>query len=345
MRQASERARRIADAALAIASALDAAGTPSERHIERSLTRAFGASGPRAYDDQDREEALEGALVAHYVAHAPKAIAGARDEWEALAWVEEQAARLPPRHARGRARRASQHYPTPPGIAYVPCVAAGLRPGHRILEPSAGLGLLAALGRATEPVTLWHLNEHDPVRRAAIALLVPEVRTSGADASCARTLRCAAEHGYDAVLMNPPFGASAGKPLRNADAAHIAAAATALAPGARLVGISSAGLRPGRAAHDNSVGADPHNATLWWNTLCPRLWSATGTSVRAQALVIERERAPRHPRPFDARHAQHCESAAALLGSVLTTLGTRCDEHPNATSPASSATGATPQHL
>ncbi|UWQ19788.1 strawberry notch-like NTP hydrolase domain-containing protein [Jannaschia sp. M317] len=127
-----------------------------------------------------------------------------------------------------------QQFSTPLPYALVAAVAAAIRPGDVVLEPSAGTGALAHMARRSGGYVV--LNELDPFRAAVLQELFG-----------ARPTRYDAEHIddlmdratlADVVLMNPPFSSSA---VRAGDPTialrHALSAAKRLAPGGRLVAI------------------------------------------------------------------------------------------------------------
>ena len=135
---------------------------------------------------------------------------------------------------RSEAQVRLQQFSTPLPYAHVAAVAAAIRPGDVVLEPSAGTGALAHMARLAGGHVV--LNELDPFRAA---LLHAVFRT--------QPTRHDAEHIddvlprdllADVVLMNPPFSSSA---AREGDPTialrHVLSATRRLAPGGRLVAI------------------------------------------------------------------------------------------------------------
>ena len=127
-----------------------------------------------------------------------------------------------------------QQFSTPLPYAHVAAVAAAIRPGDVVLEPSAGTGTLAHMARLAGGHVV--LNELDPFR-AALLHEVFEVRPTRHDAEHIDDL-LARDVLADVVLMNPPFSSSA---AREGDPTialrHVLSATGRLAPGGRLVAI------------------------------------------------------------------------------------------------------------
>lgn len=117
-------------------------------------------------------------------------------------------------------------FPTPPDVARRVVALANIGPGHRALEPSAGLGSLADIARAGGA----HVDcvEIDPARARALSDAGHAVTEGDFLAQPPR-----AE--YDCVVMNPPFA-------RRADIHHVNHARGFLRPSGRLVSIMSAGV-------------------------------------------------------------------------------------------------------
>jgi protein-L-isoaspartate O-methyltransferase len=123
---------------------------------------------------------------------------------------------------------APQLFPTPASLAARMVELADIKPGARVLEPSAGTGrLLGAMG--------GRMFGHNPERGAAVAV---EINQALADrlrsefpltrVHCADFLQWGAGEQFDAIVMNPPF-------INGADILHIKHAAGMLKPGGRLM--------------------------------------------------------------------------------------------------------------
>ena len=117
------------------------------------------------------------------------------------------------------------YFPTPPPIVQRMIRLADLKPGMRVLEPSAGRGAiakpLAALGNAVDCVELLDDN--------ALAI---KADGYAATLTVDDFLSMPATPTYERVVMNPPFG-------RQADIRHVLHAHRFLKPGGLLVSVMS----------------------------------------------------------------------------------------------------------
>lgn len=153
-----------------------------------------------------------------------------------------------------------QFYPTPRDIAEDMAAAAGIEPGHRVLEPSAGQGHLARM--MVPGVTLVEISE----LHCDILL---SLGFAGATIHCADFL--AWRRGlFDRIVMNPPY--ADGRAVR-----HLEHAASMTAPGGRIVALLPASL----ANKDLLPGW-----TLSWGERRP----FPGTSIEVVILTAEAPR-------------------------------------------------------
>lgn len=159
---------------------------------------------------------------------------------------------------------APQLFPTPPDVARRLVAVAGVDPGHRVLEPSAGTGaILAELSTTGGPVPIAvEIN-----RELATAL---RQRYPLVSVRCADFLICNGDLGtFDRIVMNPPFE-------RGSDIRHIEHAMHFLKPGGRLAAVCAAGPRQQdfARAHD-----------MEWIDLPAGTFADAGTNVNT-AIVI-----------------------------------------------------------
>ncbi len=159
---------------------------------------------------------------------------------------------------------APQLFPTPADVARQVIELADIRPGHRVLEPSAGTGALLDALPALERIVAVEIN-------ASLArVLRAKFRPERVDVRNADFLQCNGDLGtFDRIVMNPPFG-------KADDIRHIEHARRMLAPGGRLVAVCANGPR-------QQERLKPQAET--WIDLPPDTFA--GTSVRAAIVVID----------------------------------------------------------
>jgi precorrin-6B methylase 2 len=174
---------------------------------------------------------------------------------------------------------APQLFPTPAELAREVVSIAGVMPGERVLEPSAGTGAIlhSVFGAFTQAdcgrVVAVEINP-----RLAEGLRGDRQRRlyaneSNFDIRCTDFLECSeAELGtFHRVVMNPPF-------VNGADIKHIEHARKFLKPGGRLVAICADGPRQ---------RAQLLPLATTWRALPAGTFKESGTMVNAALLVID----------------------------------------------------------
>jgi hypothetical protein len=157
-----------------------------------------------------------------YKTDNPQALA-LRKAYPEGAQVEDPAAKVQALIAAVRWADWPGFFPTPAPLAAEVIAKADIRPGMKVLEPSAGLGDLADLARAAG-------GEVDVAE--AVGALREILTAKGYAAPCDDCLAIQRAPGgiYDRVVMNPPF--ESGQDVR-----HVHHCADLLKPGGRLVAI------------------------------------------------------------------------------------------------------------
>lgn len=115
---------------------------------------------------------------------------------------------------------------------------ADVRPGCRVLEPSAGTGAIVRAVLAAVPGVVCQCVEMNAALAEHLSATFPEVAVT-----CADFLSCAPQAIYDRILMNPPF-------RHGEDLKHIRHALKMLAPGGNLVAVCANGPRQQREFKD-----------------------------------------------------------------------------------------------
>lgn len=175
-----------------------------------------------------------------------------------------------------------QLFQTPPDVAQQVIAAAEIRPGHRVLEPSAGMGaLLAAMPEDTDVVAI----ESDQGLAKILRAKFPGVLTFNADflRDCGTdeaSSQIVLQPAFDRIIMNPPFAA-------RADVEHVMNAMRFLRPDGKLVSIMSAGVtfRQDKMTADFRNMVKEHNSSI--HPLPAGCFKQSGTDVRAVMVVIE----------------------------------------------------------
>lgn len=167
---------------------------------------------------------------------------------------------------------APQLFITPQELARRMADLADLRPGDRVLEPSAGTGRLLDAIASTGIEHHGIAVEVHPKLAEGLKCRYPNM-----EVRCGDFLDLA-EHlgGFDVVMMNPPFANAV-------DIAHIRRAFELLAPGGRLVALCAAGPRQ---ADQLRPLAERYGG--FYEVLAPGSFAGSGTMVNVAILVMER---------------------------------------------------------
>lgn len=167
-----------------------------------------------------------------------------------------------------------QFFATPPALASVVCDEAGDLRGCRVLEPSAGDGVLADIARncGAEVVTIetWSVNAirlrekgYSPIERDFLTVTPAEIGL------------------FDVVLANPPF-------TRNQDIDHVLHMFEFLKPGGILSVVMSTAWQNGE--HKKHVAFREHLEALdvVMEPVPAGTFKASGTTIAAVRLVIRK---------------------------------------------------------
>ena len=315
-------------AARTLLNTLEAGRALSTPVLRTALTLAFGATDARgAWLWKDAYDAAEAAVVLfvrrYGMAMRRQAGAGPQGPAAMLAMLERLAALEPSHTRRSEEQQRLQQFSTPLPLAYSAVQAAMIRPGDRVLEPSAGTGILAVMAhcalRETASQRLY-LNELAATRAGLLQALFPGVSVDRHNAeSIADYLPGLVP---SVVLMNPPFSASPGvdRRRRDADLRHIRSAFSMLPPGGRLVAITSHSCVPGNPAWQSAFHSlDPPAQAAFSMAIDGRAYARHGTSFDTRLTVLDRLAAGQSDdaapgRSFDP--GATAPDAAALLAAV-----------------------------
>ena len=271
---AADRCANLLAAARTLAGYLARSRTLDRRLVSSTLTLTFGASDAEgAWSWKDAYDAVELALVLQIRRLGPQ-VGRLEDAPAEIVMLLAGLSALTPTHTRRSEEQiALDQFSTPPELAAAAVAAAQVRPGDRLLEPSAGTGLLAVVAEACgAEVCLNELSAHRLVllngvfptaaRTQHDALLLPNILpTAGA---------------FHAVVMNPPF--------QNLER-HLHAALECLAEGGRLSALVPARLFDDPAA----MSALARRGRVVARLVVPgRAFARHGTSVETGLLVMDR---------------------------------------------------------
>ena len=212
--------------------------------LRGAMEAAFDASDTSgAWDWKTAYEACEVATVLFLRKYGKAVFRKSGSPAASLTMLAKIGSLLPTHTRRSEETQAFQQFSTPVPLGLAALAAAAITPVDRVLEPSAGTGLLAVLAE-TAGATLM-LNELAETRAALLSSLFPAIPVTRFDAA-------QIDDHLDptampsVVLMNPPFSVMANVSGRVADAAyrHVASALARLADGGRLVTITGASFAP-----------------------------------------------------------------------------------------------------
>jgi len=209
--------------------------------MRATMTQAFAASDTEgAWTWKDAAEAAEIAQILFMQRHAA-AMGLARPDGDPrtiLGMLRKIATLVPTQTKRSLESATLQQFSTPLPLAYCVCLAARITASDRVLEPSAGTGMLAVFGDAARASLL--LNEISEVRAGVLAGLFPAAQRYSVDGATLHD-RLPAAHIPTIVLMNPPFSAALNitRTQRGEDERQLAASLARLADNGRLVAILS----------------------------------------------------------------------------------------------------------
>ncbi len=318
-----------------------AAGRPLDANALRdAMTRAFGATDAEgAWLWKDAYEASEAAVVLFLKRYgrAMRRRAGAGPQGPAamLAMLQRLSALEPSHTKRSEDQVRLQQFSTPLGLAYAALRVAAIRPGDVVLEPSAGTGMLAVMGWcALGGEGALHLNEIANTRAGLLALLFPRASVTRHNAEAV------ADHlpgvRPDIVLMNPPFSATPGvaRIRHDADLRHMRSSFCSLAPGGRLVAVTSAGCVPGDAAWNSVFSSfDSSARVVFTMAIDGRAYARRGTTFDTRLTVIDKSDEPGIDLDPGSRAMDAAELLDALTESVPPRMEPAADLFGNTTAP------------
>ncbi len=216
--------------------------------LRAAMETAFGASDAAgAWDWKTAYDTCEAATILFLRKYGHTLFRKAGTPAARLSALTKIVGLLPTHTRRSTESQTFQQLSTPIPLGLAAAHAAAITPADRVLEPSAGTGLLAILAEIAGGTLV--LNELADTRARLLSLLFPAISVTQFDAAQIDDHLDPAVT-PSVVLMNPPFSVMANVEGRMADAAyrHLASALARLAPGGRLVAITGASFAPDNPA-------------------------------------------------------------------------------------------------
>jgi protein-L-isoaspartate O-methyltransferase len=304
---AGDTAANILAAARALAAHLARSRPLDRKLVAAIMTTAFGGSDAEgAWAWRDAYDAIEAATVLQVRRLAPQVgrLEDAPAEITALLAAVSGLGLTQTR--RSEEQVAFDQFSTPPHLAALAVLAAQVRPGDSVLEPSAGTGLIAAV--AEDCGGLLSLNELATGRADLLDKLFPGANRTRHDGRHIHDLSAGSGE-FDAVVCNPPFSNLA---------AHLTAALKALADHGRL-----AAIVPLNALTDAALlrRLCEVGAVVGRIALPAGGFAKHGTSVETGLLVIDRGEGLAGAAPLQS--ADDLQSAARMTGAMPPRSGAR----------------------
>ncbi|AJE45676.1 strawberry notch family protein [Celeribacter indicus] len=288
------------DTPLAAAPAILAAASLLLPHLERgervdaatlrsAMETAFGASDATgAWDWKLAYEACEVATVLFLRKYGQAIFRKAAPPAARISVLAKIAALLPTQTRRSDESQNFQQFSTPIPLGLAALTAAAITPDDRVLEPSAGTGLLAILAQTIGGSLI--LNELAEIRADLLSSLFPTFAVTRFDAAQIDD-HLAPDAVPSVVLMNPPFSVMANVSGRASDAAyrHVASALARLAPGGRLVTITGAGFGPEAPAwRDAFIRMQARGRVVFSAAVDGAVYARHGTTINTRLTVIDK---------------------------------------------------------
>ena len=256
--------------------------------LRTAMEQAFGSSDAAgSWDWKTAYDSCEAATVLFLRKYATALLRRAGSPAVLLPMLEKIAGLLPTHTRRSEESQAFQQFSTPIPLGLAAATAAAITPADRVLEPSAGTGLLAILAELAGGTLV--LNELADTRAGILGHLFPDVGVTRFDAAQIDD-HLDPDVMPGIVLMNPPFSAMAHVDRRMADAAfrHVSSALARLAEGGRLVAITGASFAPDNPAWtDALVRLQQRGRVVFSASIDGSVYAKRGTTIGTRLTVID----------------------------------------------------------
>ena len=257
--------------------------------LRAAMEAAFGASDTTgAWDWKSAYDACEVSTVLFLRKYGNALFRKAGSPAAALPMLAKVANLLPTHTRRSEESQSFQQFSTPVPLGVAALTAAAITPTDRVLEPSAGTGLLAVLAEIAGGALV--LNELAGTRADLLFHLFPAIPVTGFDGA-------QIDDHLDAgivpsvILMNPPFSVMANVTGRMAEAAyrHIASALARLADGGRLVTITGASFAPDAPAWRTAfTRLQGQGRVVFTAAIDGAVYAKHGTTIDTRLTVIDK---------------------------------------------------------
>ena len=283
--------------------------------LRAAMEAAFGASDASgAWDWKAAYDACEAATVLFLRKYGRVLFRKAGSPAAALPLLDRIAKLLPTHTRRSVESETFQQFSTPIPLGFAASIAAAITPTDRVLEPSAGTGLLAIFAEVADGKLI--LNELAEMRAKLLDALFAAVSVTRFDAAQID------DHLGDSVapsvvLMNPPFSVMANVSGRSAGAAfrHIASSLARLADGGRLVAITGVSFAPDAPAwRDAFIRLQERGRVSFTAAIDGAVYVKHGTTIDTRLTVIDKAPAD-DPTAFPASPGV-APDVATLLGWI-----------------------------
>ncbi|UJX43808.1 strawberry notch family protein [Xanthobacter sp. YC-JY1] len=257
--------------------------------LRAAMEAAFGASDTTgAWDWKSAYEACEVATVLFLRKYGNALFRKAGSPAAALPMLAKVANLLPTHTRRSEESQSFQQFSTPLPLGVAALTAAAIEPADRVLEPSAGTGLLAVLAEIAGGTLV--LNELADNRADLLSSLFPAIPVTRFDAAQIDD-HLDARIVPSVILMNPPFSVMANVTGRMADAAyrHVASALARLADGGRLVAITGASFAPDAPAWRAAfTRLQEQGRVVFTAAIDGAVYAKHGTTIDTRLTVIDK---------------------------------------------------------
>lgn len=286
---AIDTAQAIHQAAVSLLPFLEQGKPITTAALRTAMTETLGGTDAQGFWVwKDAYEALE-AVQALFLRRFGPAILSRSASPEAALTMMKRVAELVPAHTRrSDESQAMQQLSTPLPLAFVTAHAAAISASDLVLEPSAGIGLLAVHAETARASLV--LNELAVTRAHLLGLLFPRVPVSRHDAAhIDEHLDPAIEPSV--VLMNPPFSVGAYVEGHVADAAwrHLSSAFARLTAGGRLVAITGTGLSPENPKwRPTFERLQQQGRVIFTAAIDGRVYARHGTAAETRLTIIDK---------------------------------------------------------